>query len=476
MTRGRSYISDVLGKRVIETSWPAGSRSGRRTQPAALEVMSRFAIDPRWLLYLPPTMAPCATSAQPGLLEHPAEAFAAYAADGIAEVDLRREAHGLAGHRAGLPGRPAGRGGQPVRRGRRQPAAVYTRTGRPFFAARRGPGRCWTRSGPRSPPPGCGQELDTAWLLLDCELMPWSVKAEALLRQQYAAVGAAARAALPAAGRAARPGSGARARRGRAGRPDRGPAGRRGRVHRRLPAVLLAGARAGWVAAGPVPATGHRTGHVLPAGSRLAPGPGRPAGRRGARADPAHPAAAGGQHRPGLGGRRDGLVDRADRGRRRGHGGQAAGQFGTRRARASPARDQGAAGRTTCGSSTARTTRSPGTWTGCRTATWAGSVRWRHESTRWASRRWTGRPAGSRCGGCTRRCSACWPWNRSRSTRGCERSAVRSAGPAGTPAASGAAARSAGRCTARSRRRSGSASEHPGHARTRIALVAAAVS
>ena len=48
--------------------------------------MSRFAIDPRWLLYLPPTMAPCATSAEPGLLEHPAEAFAAYAADGIAEV------------------------------------------------------------------------------------------------------------------------------------------------------------------------------------------------------------------------------------------------------------------------------------------------------------------------------------------------------------------------------------------------------
>ena len=29
---------------------------------AALEVMSRFAIDPRWLVYLPPTMAPCATS------------------------------------------------------------------------------------------------------------------------------------------------------------------------------------------------------------------------------------------------------------------------------------------------------------------------------------------------------------------------------------------------------------------------------
>jgi protein phosphatase len=39
--------------------------------------MSRFAVDPRWLLYLPPTMSPCATSTLAELLEHPAEAFSA---------------------------------------------------------------------------------------------------------------------------------------------------------------------------------------------------------------------------------------------------------------------------------------------------------------------------------------------------------------------------------------------------------------
>jgi protein phosphatase len=76
--------------------------------------------------------------------------------------------------------------------------AVYTRTGRSFF-----------------PPPltetlveglrtaitkaGLWDELDTGWILLDAELLPWSAKAEALLRSQYAAVGAAARASLPAA-------------------------------------------------------------------------------------------------------------------------------------------------------------------------------------------------------------------------------------------------------------------------------------
>ena len=46
---------------------------------------------------------------------------------------------------------------------------------------------------------GLWDELGTGWVLLDCELMPWSLKAEDLLRHQYAAVGAAARAALPEA-------------------------------------------------------------------------------------------------------------------------------------------------------------------------------------------------------------------------------------------------------------------------------------
>src|SRR6185369_1391602 len=55
-------LGDVAGKRTVETR-----HHGRITVPAdraaaALEVMSRFAIDPRWLLYLPPTMSPTATS------------------------------------------------------------------------------------------------------------------------------------------------------------------------------------------------------------------------------------------------------------------------------------------------------------------------------------------------------------------------------------------------------------------------------
>ena len=44
---------------------------------------------------------------------------------------------------------------------------------------------------------GLWDELATDWVCLDCELMPWSAKAQALIKDQYAAVGAAATAALP---------------------------------------------------------------------------------------------------------------------------------------------------------------------------------------------------------------------------------------------------------------------------------------
>ncbi len=62
---------------------------------------------------------------------------------------------------------------------------------------------------------GLFDELGTPWLLLDAEMLPWSAKAGQLLRDQYAAVGAAARAALPAAVGGARAGGRGRARRRR---------------------------------------------------------------------------------------------------------------------------------------------------------------------------------------------------------------------------------------------------------------------
>lgn len=76
--------------------------------------------------------------------------------------------------------------------------AVWTRTGRPFFGSAL-TSALLSRVRTAAASAGLFDELSTSWLLLDAELMPWSAKAGQLLRDQYAAVGAAARAALPAA-------------------------------------------------------------------------------------------------------------------------------------------------------------------------------------------------------------------------------------------------------------------------------------
>src|SRR5207237_43942 len=73
-------------KRIVETPLQRSVTIREENARAALEVMSRFAADPRWLIYLPPTMSPPATSAEPGLLEHPAEAFSSYRKEGVGQV------------------------------------------------------------------------------------------------------------------------------------------------------------------------------------------------------------------------------------------------------------------------------------------------------------------------------------------------------------------------------------------------------
>ena len=188
-------MTDVSGSRVIETGYLPRVGLREAHAAAALEVMSRFALDPRWLLYLPPTMSPVATSTREGLLEHPEQAFTAYHHDGVTDV-LCEEKH--MGSRAVLlicrtPQAAQGRFGVPP-----APGAVWTRTGRPFFPAPL-TAELADRVRAAAEHAGLFSELDTLWLLLDAELLPWNVKAGQLLRDQYAAVGAAARASLPAA-------------------------------------------------------------------------------------------------------------------------------------------------------------------------------------------------------------------------------------------------------------------------------------
>ncbi len=185
-------VNDVLGRRVVETAHHGRVTVREENAAGALEVMSRFALHPRWLPYLPPTMAPAATSRLPDLLEHPQEAFASYDSFGVTTL-ICEEKH--MGSRAMLL---VYRDAESATKRLGASGAAYTRTGRSFFA------RDLTeillgRVRSAVDAAALWEELETDWVLLDSELMPWSAKAEDLLRDQYAAVGAAARAAVPAA-------------------------------------------------------------------------------------------------------------------------------------------------------------------------------------------------------------------------------------------------------------------------------------
>jgi protein phosphatase len=79
-------LADFTGKRIIETGLMGNVTIREENSAAALEVMSRFTVTPQWLIYLPPTMSPCATATAEGYLEHPAEAFAYFAEHGVERV------------------------------------------------------------------------------------------------------------------------------------------------------------------------------------------------------------------------------------------------------------------------------------------------------------------------------------------------------------------------------------------------------
>jgi protein phosphatase len=188
-------IRDVTGKQFIETRLLRGVTIREENAVAALEVMSRFALHPKWLLYLPPTMSPSETSALPNLLEHPAEAFDYYKRQGVARVVCEEKHMGsrvivvlgkdeeAIRRRLGLVGEGIGK--------------CYTRTGRNFFTDAQLETAFLVRLRDALTTAGFWEKFDTNWVCLDAELLPWSAKAQELVKNQYAAVAAAATAALP---------------------------------------------------------------------------------------------------------------------------------------------------------------------------------------------------------------------------------------------------------------------------------------
>ncbi len=182
-------LSDVFGKLIIGARLERNVTIRQDNAAAALEVMSRFAANPKWLIYLPPTMSPCETSKRQEYLEHPDEAFTYYRNQSVAQVVCQQKHMGsravvvlcrdetTAQERFGVTDDGIG--------------IVYTRTGRRFFDDRAMEQALLAEVRKSCDNAGLWDELATDWVCLDCELMPWSAKAQELLSQQYAAVGAA---------------------------------------------------------------------------------------------------------------------------------------------------------------------------------------------------------------------------------------------------------------------------------------------
>lgn len=188
-------ISDVRGRQHIRCEGFGTIVIPEENASAALEVMSRFAADPKWIVYLPPTMSPSETSTREGFLEYPEEALRYFANQGIDRV-VCEEKH--MGSRAVVI---VGRDEAAIQKKFGILGAlgtVLSRSGRAFFDDPKLERALLSRMSDAIERSGFWDSMATGWVVLDCELLPWSAKAQQLLRTQYAPVGASAKVNLTA--------------------------------------------------------------------------------------------------------------------------------------------------------------------------------------------------------------------------------------------------------------------------------------
>jgi len=187
-------IADITGKKIIETKHSHSVTIKEENAIAALEVMSRFAVNPKWLIYLPPTMSPGETSKMADYLEYPKEAFDYYRGVGVDKVVCEEKHMGsravvIVAKDTAVVERVFGIANEGI-------GVIYTRTGRAFFQEKSMEQAFLQRVNEALDESGFYRKFQTDWVCLDTELMPWSAKAQSLLTTQYGAVGAAATHAL----------------------------------------------------------------------------------------------------------------------------------------------------------------------------------------------------------------------------------------------------------------------------------------
>ena len=188
--------ADLTGKLRIETSLISSIVIREEQSAAAMEEISRFAVDPRWLIYLPPTMSPCETSEEPDYLEYPAEAFRYYAKNGIRQVVCEKKHMGSRAVIVLCRNSETARESFGIDTGEK--GIVYTRTGKRFFNDRKMEEALLERLGMALSETGFWEDFQTGWVCLDTEIMPWSEKALSLIRTQYGPIGRAGRETLSA--------------------------------------------------------------------------------------------------------------------------------------------------------------------------------------------------------------------------------------------------------------------------------------
>lgn len=189
-------LADVFGKRIVSTRLRGNITIREENASAALEAMSRFAANPKWLVYLPPTMSPTETTTKEGLLEHPQEGFSYFREKNVARV-VCEEKH-MGSRAVVVVCRDAAVATQRFGVATGETGCIYTRTGRRFFENEAIERALLERVATAIGKAGLWEELSTDWMVLDCELLPWSAKAQELLRKQYAPVGASSVAATRA--------------------------------------------------------------------------------------------------------------------------------------------------------------------------------------------------------------------------------------------------------------------------------------
>ena len=161
---------------------------------AALETMSRFAVDPRWLIYVPPTMAPCRAAPEGERLERPAEAFEHYRKRGVKTVVCQDKHMGSRG--IVVVTRDGATSQRRFGVGDGSHGCIYTRTGRRFFDDPEREAAVLDRFRKAFEESGLWSTLKTDWACLDCEIMPWNAKGAGLIKRHFTPVATAGRMGL----------------------------------------------------------------------------------------------------------------------------------------------------------------------------------------------------------------------------------------------------------------------------------------